>query len=115
MGRMSREKGKRGEREAAAKWSELFGMPMRRSQQFCGAGDESDDIIGHSGVSIEVKRRQQLNLTKAVEKAVAEAKEGDVAVVLHRADRQPWLVTLRLDDLPELAMRLFHTLANKHL
>lgn len=36
MGRMSRQKGKRGEREAAAAWNELFGTSVRRSQQFCG-------------------------------------------------------------------------------
>ncbi len=81
MGRMSRNKGKRGEREAAAEWSRLFGIPMRRSQQFCGASDESDDIVGHPGISIEVKRRQHLNVADAVETAVAEAKEGHVAVV----------------------------------
>lgn len=115
MGKRSRDKGKRGEREAAARWSELFGVPMRRSQQFCGAGDDADDIVGQTGVSIEVKRRQQLNLAKAVEQAVSEAREGHVAVVLHRADRQPWLVTLQLDDLPELAVQLFHTLANRDL
>jgi len=115
MGRLSREKGKRGEREAAAKWETLFGVPMRRSQQFCGASDESDDIIGQSGVSIEVKRRQHLNIPQAVETAVAEAGEGNVAVVLHRADRQPWLVTLQLDDLPDLVVQLFHTLANREL
>ena len=115
MGKPSRDKGKRGEREAAAKWQELFGVPMRRSQQFCGRSEESDDIVGQSGVSIEVKRRQQLNLAKAVEQAVAEAKEGHVAVVLHRADRQPWLITLQLDDLPDLVVCLFHTLANREL
>ncbi len=115
MGKPSRDKGKRGEREAAAKWQELFGVPTRRSQQFCGRSEESDDIIGQPGVSIEVKRRQQLNLAKAVEQAVAEAKEGHVAVVLHRADRQPWLITLQLDDLPDLVVCLFHTLANREL
>ena len=115
MGRLSRDKGKRGEREAAAKWQALFGVPMRRSQQYCGASDESDDIIGQAGVSIEVKRRQHFNLAQAVEKAVAEAKEGHVAVVLHRADHQPWLITLQLDDLPDLVVRLFHTLTNRGL
>ena len=111
----SKRKGARGEREAAAKWQQLFGVPMRRSQQFCGRSDESDDIIGQPGVSLEVKRRQQVNLAKAVEQAVAEAKEGHVAVVLHRANRQPWLITLQLDDLPDLVVRLFHTLANRNL
>lgn len=111
----SKRKGAGGEREAAAKWSELFGVPMRRSQQYCGRSDESDDIVGQPGVSIEVKRRQRLNLAKTVEQAVAEAREGHVAVVLHRANRQPWLVTLQLDDLPDLVVQLFHTLTNRNL
>src|SRR5262245_42783013 len=115
MGLRSRNKGKRGEREAAAEWSRLFGVPMRRSQQFCGRSAESDDIVGQEGVSIEVKRRERFNLAEAVERAVQDAAEGNVAVVLHRADERPWLVTLRLDHLPELVNRLFYTLVNRAL
>jgi hypothetical protein len=112
MTKLSRDKGKRGELEAAARWSELFGVSMRRSQQYCGASDEADDIVGQFGVSIEVKRRERFNLAAAVEQAVKDAADGSIPVVLHRADHKPWLVTLRLDDLPELAVRLFHTLAS---
>ena len=115
MGQLSREKGKRGEREAAARWSKLFGVPMRRSQQYCGAGDDADDIVGHPGVSIEVKRRERFNLEAALEKSDSDAADGDIPLVLHRRNHHPWLVTLHLDDLPELAVRLFHTLANKSL
>jgi hypothetical protein len=86
---------------------------MRRSQQYCGRSEESDDIVGQPCVSIEVKRRERFNLAEAVERAVQDAAEGNVAIVLHRADRQPWLVTLRLDDLPALAVTLFHTLASR--
>ena len=107
----SKRKGGEGEREAAAEWQRLFGRPMRRSQQYCGRSDESDDIIGQPGVSIEVKRRQKFNVAEAVERCADEAAEGKVPIVLHRADRKPWLVTLRLDDLPQLANVLFHTLA----
>jgi hypothetical protein len=115
MGLRSRNKGKRGEREAASEWSRLFGIPMRRSQQFCGRSDESDDIVGQAGVSIEVKRRERFSLADAVERAVQDAAEGNIAIVLHRANERPWLVTLRLDDLPELANRLFYTLVNRGL
>ena len=111
MGRRSLDKGKRGEREAAARWSELFGIPMRRSQQYCGQSDESDDITGHPGISIEVKRRERFDLESAIEKAAAEAADGNIPIVLHRKNHRPWLVTLRLDDLPELAVRLYLTLA----
>lgn len=59
------------------------------------------------------KRRERFNLAQTVEQTVQDAADGNVAIVLHRADHQPWLVTLRLDDLPELAVRLFHTLAHR--
>lgn len=113
MGKPSRDKGKRGEREAAAHWSALFGVPMRRSQQFCGRNDESDDIVGHDGLAIEVKRRNQLNVPLAVLQAAEDAAEGNLPLVLHRGDRQPWLVSLRLDDLPVLVTRLYLTLADQ--
>ena len=113
MGKPSRDKGKRGEREAAARWSALFGVPMRRSQQFCGGSDESDDIVGQCGVSIEVKRRNQFNVAQAVLKTAEDAAPGHVPIVLHRGDRQPWLVSLRLDDLPALVTRLYLTLAGQ--
>lgn len=115
VGRLSREKGKRGEREAAARWSQLFGVPMRRSQQYCGRSDESDDIVGQPGVSIEVKRRERFNLEAALKQAADDAADGDIPLVLHRKNHQPWLVTLQLEDLPELTVRLFHTLVNKAL
>lgn len=108
----SRDKGARAEREAAAEWQRLFGRPMRRSQQYCGRSDDSDDIVGQPGVSIEVKRRERLNVAEAVEKCAADAKEGNVPIVLHRGNGKPWLVTLRLDDLPQLANVLFLTLAS---
>ena len=108
----SRNKGKRGELEAAKAWGEIFGVEMRRSQQFCGRSDESDDIIGQPGVSFEVKRTARTNVQRVVAKAVEDAAEGRVAVVLHRGDHQPWLVSLRLEDLPGLVVTLFQTLAD---
>lgn len=108
----SKLKGKKGELEACKIFEELFGVEMRRSQQYCGDSDESDDIVGCPGISIEVKRRQKLNIAEAVEKAVQEASESSTAIVLHRANRKPWLVSLRLEDLPDLAVKLFHLLAD---
>lgn len=115
MGLRSRNKGKRGEREAAAKWSALFGRPMHRSQQYCGRAAESDDIIGHPGISIEVKRRERFNLDEAIDRTADDAAADSVPLVLHRKDHRPWLVTVRLDDLPELAARLRPVSANQPL
>lgn len=111
VGRMSRQKGKRGEREAAAEWERLFRVSMRRSQQYAGSPEAgSQDIIGHKGVAIEVKRREKLNVASAIDQIVEDAPEGDVPLVLHRANNRPWLCTVRLDDLPQLVATLQHAL-----
>lgn len=110
MSRSEREKGKLGEREAAKLFGELFRVEMRRSQQFCGRNGDADDIVGCPGISVEVKRRNKVNLSAAVEQAVMDAADGNAAIVLHRADRKPWLVSMRLEDLPAVVVKLFHVL-----
>jgi len=109
----SRDKGKRGELEAAKAWEEIFGVEMHRSQQFCGRSDESDDIVGQPGVSIEVKRVSRINVQRVVARAVDDAAEDRVAIVLHRADNQPWLVSLQLEDLPTLVKTLLLTMGEQ--
>lgn len=57
MGKMSRNKGKRGEREAAKILSKMLGMEIRRGVQYKGSGD-SPDVSGLSAIGLhpEVKR-----------------------------------------------------------
>ena len=102
MGMRSKTKGKVGEREAAAALNEVLGTGCRRGAQHCG-GPESPDVIGLPGVHVEVKRVEALNIRKAVEQSAADAGPGESAIVLHRQNRTPWLVTVRLSDLPGLA------------
>lgn len=111
MGKRSRDKGKAGEREAAAKLSELFGCDVRRSQQYCGASEESDDLVGLPGVAVEVKRCERLNLHSVIEKTAADA-AGKIPMVVHRRDRSEWLATVRLDDLPRLVSQLYLLMAS---
>lgn len=110
MGSKSRDKGQRGEREAAAELIRLFHCEACRGRQYQG-GDDSPDVQ-HSihGVHFEVKRNEKLELWKAVNQAVEECGES-VPVVLHRPNGKPWLAVVRLDDLPELVVKLFHQLA----
>lgn len=105
-------KGKVGERELAAELTRLFGEQCRRGQQYSGIG--GDDVVGLSGVHVECKRVESLNLAAAMSQAILDASDEEIPVVCHRRNRQPWLVTLRLDDLPELVTRLYLTLASKH-
>jgi len=93
---MSKEKGKRGERECAALLRE-HGFTARRGQQFSG-GDGSPDVV-HSidGVHIEVKYVERFNLYDALEQATIDA-DYQIPVVFHRRKRKPWTVVLKADD-----------------
>lgn len=107
MGKASRDKGKRGERELAARLRD-YGYDCRRGQQFCGRNGDAD-VVGLPGIHIECKRVERLNLLEAmkqsVEDAVAAALTQDRQVlpaVFHRRDRECWLVTMRLSDWIEI-------------
>lgn len=107
----SNRKGKAGERELARELTRLFGLECRRGQQHKGGAD-SPDVVGIPGVHWEAKRVERLNLADAMAQAIRDAGES-VPVVAHRRNRGEWLVTLRLDDLPRLAVVIFHVLTGE--
>ena len=110
MSLRSRNKGKRGEREAAAQVRRLFRTDAGRGRQFAGT-DESPDIrTGIKSVHFEVKRAETLRIYEALAQAIGDAGEN-VPVVLHKQNRKPWVAIVRLDDLPRLAVQLYLTLA----
>ena len=106
----SREKGKAGEREAAKILSELFDVPVRRSQQFSGANGDAD-LVGLPGVHVEVKRRELGNVANWIDQAVDDTDPESIPMVVHRASGRPWMATVLLDDLPNLVCRLYLTLS----
>ena len=92
----SRDKGKRGELEAAH-MLQGFGYGARRGQQFSGANGDAD-VVGLPGIHIEVKRVEKLNIEKAIEQSQADARSEELPIVLHRKNRQSWLVTMPFAD-----------------
>lgn len=58
------------------------------------------DVVGISGIHAEVKRVEKLNVGEAMNQAIRDSiKFGDgMPALFHRRNRQPWLVTMRLDD-----------------
>ena len=96
MGKMSREKGKRGERELANKLTE-YGYNCRRGQQFCGLNGDAD-VVGLPGIHIEVKRTERLNLYDAMYQAKRDKKPEEIPVVMHRRNHCEWLAIIRLED-----------------
>jgi hypothetical protein len=110
MGKPSRDKGKRGERQACVELNRLFNCNARRSQQFSGADHTADiksDIIG---CHFEVKRQETMKMYPWLKQASEDAAATDCPVVLHRQNGKPWIACLYLDDVPGLV-----TLVNEYM
>ena len=101
MGKMSRSKGQRGERELAAELQRLFGVSARRGVQYSGGVNSPDVITDFSGIHFEVKRTERLSLYPAMQQAIEDAVDK-IPVVCHKQNRREWLAIIRLDDLPKL-------------
>jgi hypothetical protein len=109
MGLRSRNKGKRGEREAAAEIRRLFRVEARRGCQFAGSEDSPDILTAIPKVHFEVKRAETFRLYEALKQAEHDAGEN-IPVVLHKQNHQPWVAVVKLEDLPRLAVQLYLTL-----
>ena len=96
----SQQKGASGERELLS-ILQAHGIPSRRNIQRYIGGRNNPDISAvfmNMNLHIEVKRRERLNLRGAIQQAVTDADDNAFPLVVHRSNRQPWLVTFRLDD-----------------
>ena len=94
MGKMSREKGKRGERM----WTSLCreeGFDAHRTSQYCGNTGEASDVVGLPHIHVEVKFVERLNIYDAVSQAMHDSDlDGRMPIVAHKKSRFPWLVTM---------------------
>ena len=97
MGKKSQSKGRRGELELCEVLNGYgFHTQPGRPQNY---GTEAD-LTGIPHLHIECKRQEHLDLLAAVNQSVRDAErfgEG-LPVVMHRKNRSPWLVTLKLSD-----------------
>lgn len=100
MGKLSRDKGKVGEREVAALLRE-YGFDGKRGVQYKG-GAGSPDVTGLPGFHIEVKRAEKLNLEGAMAQSWDEAGEDEIPIVLHRKSHSPWVVIIGAEDFLKL-------------
>jgi len=103
MGKASRDKGKRGEREAAAILNRMYpNCNAYRSQQFSGANHDADIECDIDGIHFEVKRQERMQLYKWMHQAEADKRYSEIPVVLTRKNQEDWLLSVKLDDLPAL-------------
>jgi Holliday junction resolvase len=101
MGRMSRNKGKRGEREAAAELGAILGCTARRGVQFQGGPDSPDVVLDGVGVHVECKRVERFDLYAAIEQATSDA-GSKVPIVWHRRNNKPSVIVLETSNLASL-------------
>jgi Holliday junction resolvase len=101
MGISSQRKGADGERELAAVLRE-YGYDMERGGSL--SFGEVPDLVGLPGVHIECKRVERLNVPAAMQQAVKDSQRfrDGMPALFHRRNRQPWLVTIRLEDFMQL-------------
>ena len=101
MGKSQQRKGRAGELELSRLLQEYgYNAQPGRAQSY---GDVPD-ISGLSGIHIECKRVERLNVPEAMAQAVRDAErfQDGAPAVFHRRNREPWLVTMRLLDWLEL-------------
>lgn len=105
MGKSQR-KGAEGERELAALLRD-YGFDTQRGGSL--SFGKIPDLTGLPGVHIECKRVERLNVPEAMQQAIRDAErfQDGVPALFHRRNRQPWLVTLRLEDFMRLYMKLY--------
>jgi Holliday junction resolvase len=100
-GRMSRNKGKRGEREVSSMLSEA-GWKARRAQQFCGSPDGgASDVLVESAMwpfHVEVKYCQQTKIYDWMQQSANDSKTGKTPIVCHRRNQTGWHVTMKFQD-----------------
>lgn len=110
MGRMSREKGARAEREVVREL-EAQGLTAKRTAPLQAGvrGSGADVTLDVPGFHLEVKMHAQVRIVEWTRQAAAEASGLDVPVVVWRLCRRgnstPWHANLPLDDFAALVRR----------
>lgn len=95
-GKAARDKGARGERMIRDIFRHHGFTDCRRGYVF----QHESDVIGLPGIHCEIKFVERLNVRAAMTQAEEEAEKrhDGIPTVFHKTSRQPWLVTMRIDD-----------------
>lgn len=100
MGKASREKGKRGEREFAS-FCRDQGYDVHRTAQYRGNTGAAGDVEGLPGIHVEVKRTENLKVWEYMNQSrhdTAQEGKGNIPVVAWRKNDHDWLVIMSADD-----------------
>lgn len=97
MSRSAQRKGAGGERELVLLLRD-HGYDVQRGGSLTFG--EVPDIIGLPGIHIETKRVERLNVPEAMRQAIRDSERfrDGAPALFHRRNREPWLVTMLLED-----------------
>lgn len=98
MGKPSRDKGKRGEREVAQL---LKDRGIHHDRTLDGRNQIHGDIL-LSNMALEVRRREQVSIVRWSREHEEEVPDHLIPAVAYRTNGEPWRVSLPLDDLLDL-------------
>ena len=96
-GKSSQRKGRAAELELCRIFQEYgYSVEAGRAQSY----GEVPDLSGLPGVHVECKRRENVNLSSALEQAQRDAERfhDGLPAVFHRRNREKWRVTMTLGD-----------------
>jgi hypothetical protein len=104
MGKAQRQKGLRGELEI----KHLFDA---NGLGIVGLDGQGDHIVacGDLRLHVETKRHERIRLLEWSRQAEREAKAGAIPVVPWRPSREPWRVSLRLEDFIQILLCVAHS------
>ncbi len=76
------------------------GLARRNDQRYVGGLDNPDIALelGGTAYHVECKRAERFNAYAAIAQAERDANGHAVPVVMHRRNRAPWLVVMKLSD-----------------
>lgn len=93
-GRGARNKGSAAEREVASILREYYPNAHRGMVFY----HEPDIVGGVPGLHLEVKRQERTDLRSWMNQSTEQAKPGEIPTVVHRRNREQWLITMNLKD-----------------
>lgn len=100
----SRQKGARGERDAASCLRQLGHQHVRRGVQYQG-GPDSPDVVGVPHLHLEVKWVERLNIWKALEQASKDAGVMRTPGVMFKRNRSGWHIAVEAEYFTDFAMK----------
>src|SRR5262245_46038383 len=101
MGKRERDKGLRGENEVR----HIFEAAGFQARGLEGQGDKLVIVSYETILHVEVKRQEVLRIDLWSRQAEAECAEEATPVVIYRRSREPWRVSLRLQEFLPLLPR----------